>query len=250
MTKKTFKKAPLVEVLFEIKFKNPNIKDYDILVGELNAKLKKKYPFFESLKPQEIPSFMLPQVVQHRFRKEPNKYPLYQLGPGIISFNSNGENYANGGWPSFKKSLIEFIKVYKETSTDNLFSTENFEKITLRYIDKIEDERMYPNTRQYFCDYLNLQIEPEFINSTDYKDSLQDVSLFQAYQLSDDKSKLLFNVRTITEGSRKLLIDSSVTTKKIESMEELKLWLEMSHKKLEELFFGITTNIQNLFDEE
>lgn len=249
MANKIFSKAPLTEVIFEIKFKNPNIKNYEILTGELNSKLKKKYPYFEPLKPQEIPSFLLPHVVHHRFRKNNNEYPLYQIGPGIVTFNSNGINYANGGWPVFKKTLMEFISVYKEVLTDELFVPENIEKITLRYIDKIEDDRMYPDTKKYFCENLKLSIEPEFVNNTDYKDGLQDVSLFQTYMLNDGFSKLLFNIRTITEGSRKLLLDSSVVTKNPPNIDLLKPWLDFAHKKLKELFLGLTSNIQDTFEE-
>jgi uncharacterized protein (TIGR04255 family) len=233
----------------EIKFKDPNIKNYEILTGELNAKLKKKYPYFEPLKPQEIPSFLLPHVVHHRFRKNINEYPLYQIGPGIVTFNSNGENYANGGWPNFRKTLIDFIAAYKDVLTDELFTSENIEKITLRYIDKIEDARMYPDTKKYFRENLKLSIEPEFVNNTDYKDGLQDISLFQTYKLNDGTSKLLFNIRTITEGSRKLLVDSSVVVKDISSTDSLKPWLDFAHKKLKELFLGLTSNIQDTFNE-
>lgn len=247
MTNKIFSKAPLTEVIFEIKFKNPSIKNYELLTGELNAKLKKKYPYFEPLKPQEIPSFLLPHVVHHRFRKNINEYPLYQIGPGIVTFNSNGESY--GGWPIFKKALIEFITAYKEILTEELFIPENIEKITLRYIDKIEDDRMYPDTKKYFCENLKLSIEPDFINNTDYKSGLQDISLFQAYKLSDSTSKLLFNIRTITEGSRKLLVDSSVVTEELANIESLKSWLDFAHKKLKELFLGLTSNIQDTFNE-
>lgn len=249
MNKKIFEKAPLVEVVFEIKFKDPNIKNYEILIGELNSKLKKKYPVFESLKPQEMPSLLLPYIVQHRFRKEANGYPLYQVGPGIVTFNADGGSYANGGWASFKKDLLYFLSVYQEALSDELYISSNFEKVTLRYIDKIEDSRMYPDIKNYFHDNLKLSIEPEFINQTGYKDNLKDISLFQSYLLEDGVSKILFNIRTITEGSRKLLFDSSVSNSDLKDVGSLKNWLQLSHEKLEELFFGITSNIQDLFSE-
>ena len=106
-------KPPLVEVVFELKWKDDQKEDYDLLVGELYSQLKSEFPEKELLKPSEIPSFAMPFKVQHRFREGKNDYPLYQLGPGILSFNINGIKYADiNGWDNFLNKITEFIKKY------------------------------------------------------------------------------------------------------------------------------------------
>ena len=98
----TLTNSPLVEVVFEIKFKNENLLDYDLLVGKLYSKVEALYPNYELLKPAEMPALLMPFVVQHRFRKVAGGYPLYQTGPGIVTFNIDGKTYEKiGKWQSF-----------------------------------------------------------------------------------------------------------------------------------------------------
>ncbi|EKE21843.1 MAG: hypothetical protein ACD_7C00114G0003 [uncultured bacterium] len=245
MPKTKLNKPPLVEVVFEIKFKDPKLVNYDLLVGELYSKLKNKYPIAEPLKPQEIPSLLMPFMVQHRFRTNKDGYPLYQLGPGIVSFNVDGATYGNG-WTGFKKELLFFIKAYSGILKDD-FSSDNFERVSLRYIDKIEDPRMYPEVKEYFDNVLKTEINLKFSENSDNFSKLEDTSLSQTYQI-DDESKLFFKLRTITDGSRKLLLDSSVITTNLQDINNLNAWLNKAHDSLSDLFVKLTVNLNDLFE--
>jgi len=236
-----FKNSPLVEVVFEIIFKEQNPK-YDIFVGELYSKLKNKYPVIELVTPPEI-SAVVPYVVQHRFRTEAEKYPLYQTGPGVVSFNTDGGSYENG-WAGYKKELKSFLKIYR-TVLGEQFSSDKFKKVSLRYIDKIEDPRMYPDIKKYFDENLKLEINLKFIENIKFN-NLEGTSLSQAYQV-DERNKLRYKIQTIKEGSRKLLVDSNVNTENFDSIEDLNKWLDNAHSLLKKFFLELTSNIQNLF---
>lgn len=216
------KNSPLVEVLFEIKFKDPSIVDYDLFVGEMYSKLKHKYPFNELLKPQEIPALLLQFNVQRRFRRVDKGYPLFQLGPGIASFNFDGATYnlpADECWAEFKKQLLEFLKVYKEVASDK-FTNENIDHFLLRFINKIQDTKMYPGVKAYFSDELNLQIEPKFGNKLSFIDKLDHIQISQLYNLDPaKKTQLLANIITITEDARKLIVDLSVKSTELPAFE-------------------------------
>jgi uncharacterized protein (TIGR04255 family) len=242
----SFNNPPLVEAIFEIKFKDFKLFNYDLFVGELYSKLKSKYPITETLKDPEIPTFLLPFVIQHRFKSNgENGYPLYQTGPGIISFNIDGTKYKTLGWKGFKKEIKTFLKACKEVIADN-FISENIEKITLRYIDIIDDGRMYPNLKDYFSNYLNLGINLNFAEGVDFIEDLEDVLLSQTYKKNNNKIK--FTLRTITKGTRKLMLDCKTESTVVPEIENIKDWLEEAHTADEQIFFKLTNNIRDLFN--
>ncbi|MCD6556429.1 MAG: TIGR04255 family protein [Bacteroidales bacterium] len=240
-----FKNAPLVEVVFEIKFKDPNGVNYDLIVGELYSKLKSKYPFTETLTPKEFPALVMPFIMQHRFRPEKNKYPLFQIGPGIVSFNIDGSTYTEG-WKGYKKNLLSFIRIYKSVFGDE-FSAEKIDRISLRYIDKIEDPNMYPDVKKYFDESLKLGIDLNFAEKASNYENLENTSLSQVYKIHDN-CNLGFKIKTIKDGSRKLLVDSFVDTYDFNNIDELNKWLEKAHTTLKDFFIDLTSNIKHLFD--
>ena len=96
---------PLVEAIFELRWKleerSPGIKidpHYKILVGAMYEKVKDRYPFPEQMPTVNIPDEMAAHVVQHRFRKAENEWPLVQVGPGIVTLNdTHGYTWARVG---------------------------------------------------------------------------------------------------------------------------------------------------------
>lgn len=137
MTRKFLKNKPLVEAIFELRWNlqepAPGMKvdpHYKLLIGRLYDKLNDEYPFHEQLPAIAIPDEIAGYIVQHRFRKDKDKWPLIQIGPGIITVNDT-EGYV---WEDFEKRIIQAVntlfEVYPE-SENNL----KVNRLLLRYID-------------------------------------------------------------------------------------------------------------------
>ena len=112
---KELSNKPLVEAIFELKWKlkksenggqiDPN---YKILVGMLYDRLKRNYPQLEALPASDMPDEMVPHVVQNRFRVGKGKWPLVQIGPGILTVNDTG-NYTWENVPKLNSKNNKYI---------------------------------------------------------------------------------------------------------------------------------------------
>jgi uncharacterized protein (TIGR04255 family) len=245
----TISNKTLQEIVFEVKYKDPSLINYDLLVGELFSKLKNKYPFFQLLKPKEIPALLMPFIVQHRFRKDEGKYPLYQLGPGILSFNVDGKAYSSFGTTpreNYKSELSEFLSSYRDVAAEK-FITENFEHFSLRMLFAIEDSDMYPNVKDYFDNKLNFKIDLGFATGIEFIANLEHNQISQNYFLDQEKkTKFRYEITTITEGARKLLVDLSVVSSEAPPYEGIQGWLDTSFNQIETFYSKLTSKIQKV----
>lgn len=140
MEKIILRNKPLVEAIFELRWElneiQPGVRTdpyYKILIGRIHEKIDKEYPYYEQLPTSTIPDEIASYIVQHRFRKDKDKWPLIQIGPGVITLNDT-EGY---NWEDFEKRIIElleaFFEVYPEVEKSLKISS-----LLLRYIDAIE----------------------------------------------------------------------------------------------------------------
>jgi uncharacterized protein (TIGR04255 family) len=172
MSKEKLKNPPLVEAIFELRWElqpmpgtvtnskhtvrgdplavmtDPH---YKILIGKIYDKLAKEgYSYHEQLPTATIPDEMAAYVVQHRFRKGENGWPLIQIGPGIITLN-NTEAYT---WPDFEKKMAGMIKVLFET-----YPEPKIKGVVLRYIDSIEFDHKKDAIFDFFKKYMRIGVE-------------------------------------------------------------------------------------------
>ncbi len=136
MPQKVLKNKPLVEVLVEIRwhlespaayvFVDPH---YKILLGRLYDRVRVLYPEHEQLPTAIMPDEFAGYVIQHRFRKATNEWPLIQVGPGIFTINET----ATYMWDDFRSRAISAVKELFDAhpSPEALKIT----SLLLRYID-------------------------------------------------------------------------------------------------------------------
>jgi hypothetical protein len=115
MTRKILKNKPLVEAIFELRWElqehEPGMKidpHYKILIGRIYDRINRvsaEYPFHEPLATATIPDEMVGYVVQHRFRKGENEWPLIQIGPGVITLNDT-KGYV---WEDFEERISNVL---------------------------------------------------------------------------------------------------------------------------------------------
>jgi uncharacterized protein (TIGR04255 family) len=140
MARKILKNKPLVEAIFELRWQleepAPGIKidqHYKILVGRMYDRVKDIYPFHEQLRAANIPDEIAGYVVQHRFRKSKDEWPLIQIGPGIITLNDT-DGYI---WEDFEKKISYILNALFEVYPDAINNLK-VNELLLRYIDAVD----------------------------------------------------------------------------------------------------------------
>jgi uncharacterized protein (TIGR04255 family) len=143
MLRKDLKNKPLVEAILELKWVLPTQAitttagiegdpHYRLLLGRFSERVERDYPFHEPLATAQVPDMLATYMAQHRFRTSKDKWPLLQIGPGIMTVNET-DGYT---WDDFKDRCIKAV--------DNLIAAHpakqnfNVHELTLRYIDAVE----------------------------------------------------------------------------------------------------------------
>lgn len=140
MGRKVLQNKPLIEAIFELRWELQGRTEgmkidphYKILLGRIYDRAKDEYPFHEQLPAATMPDEIAGYVVQHRFRKDKDKWPLIQIGPGIVTLNDT-EGYI---WEDFEKRISHLLDVLFEAYP----GAENDLKpnwLLLRYIDAVD----------------------------------------------------------------------------------------------------------------
>ena len=224
--------APLMEVIFELKWKmqeHDGLARYQYLPGDLFSELKSRYPFRQSLAPPEIPLDLLIHKPVYRFRVEEEEYPLFQVGPGIITLNTDDDNYYWEEYYDWAKELLStFYKVY-------ISSNESFVPY-LRYIDFIALDFNSSNVLDYINENLQIKISQGFHES--YQNPAN-VNLGFSYET--DLGSFYFN---LTRGKKNdvegILLQNSLSGVAEQNVDSILLWLENSHEFLSNTFKKIT----------
>jgi uncharacterized protein (TIGR04255 family) len=163
MIHKKLNKAPLQEVVFELrwegKIENSNLFDegYDLAVGILHHKLKESFPIHKKIYQDSVTVFGLPM---HQYWKGEQNWPVVQHGPCILAINDIEENYI---WEeSFKPLIFKSINNLKESYSVSL----NFNQLSLQYIDAFKNLKdIVEFTKENFN--INLETSIEGFTTTD-----------------------------------------------------------------------------------
>lgn len=140
MARKELKNKPLVEAILELKWNLPvqassgmeGDPHYRLLLGRFSEKVESDYPFHEPLPTAQIPDVMAAHMVQHRFRTGDGKWPLVQIGPGIMTVNETDEYK----WDDFRDRCVKAVKdLFDAHPAKQKFMVQD---LTLRYIDAVE----------------------------------------------------------------------------------------------------------------
>ncbi len=214
MKHKALKNKPLVEAIFELRWKykfnnseepnkrDPNIRvdpHYKLLVGRLYDKLIDEYPFHEELPAAQIPTEIAGYVVQHRFRKDKNAWPLIQLGPGILTVNDT-QGYI---WKDFERRVEQAVgsvfELYPKSGEELII-----EKLMLRYIDSVvfnhKNEDIFKFLREKMKTEINLynklfddtkvdKTPPKFDLRFDFNSNEPKGTVFLRFATGKDKKK-------------------------------------------------------------
>ena len=166
MTRMIYTNAPLVEVIAEVRWKTIPLvaipdggidPHFDVLLNEFRTKARENsYIFEEPLTPPEIPRELLPGKVMYRFRTTQNRWPLYQIGPGVFTVNIVPPYQ---GWsyfaPIIEQGISWLLSSYPSSST-----VMTLDLLMLRYVNAFTAAHGRRNSRSFLLDGLGHQVIP------------------------------------------------------------------------------------------
>lgn len=227
--------APLLEVIFEIKWQTVNqndIVEFQYLHGDLYAELKSKYPFRENTLPPEIPMEAIRGIPNYRFRKVQSGYPLVQLGLGILSVNTTEETYY---WDDFKKEiefvLDSFTKTFQKSESLNF--TPN-----LTYIDFFAFNMDNEDPVDFINNNFNLNISQSFLKIDDANNCKEAILLLN-YNIGADVLSLNLRNGAFNNKIGLVLETKIIGFNGIYTRENLSEWINRTHIVASEVFKNI-----------
>lgn len=236
MENNRYNNAPIVEAIFELKWQLPHIRDnlpvdnnYPIIIGALNEKFKHVYPFHEPLPTLAIPEGMAKWNVQHRFRSKPDSWPLYQIGPGIITLNFTKEYHP----ADFCKSLAELIRGFFEVYPNEPILVIN--ELSLRYIDAIKFDystNVLDYLKQHFV--IGLDLPGELFEGEFFSHLPEFFDVKFVYPIKNDVGKIIIRLARGNTNSNDViivetLVKSNLLNKELSS-DEIIEWVRSSHE--------------------
>jgi len=246
MPRKVLKNKPLIEAIFELKWGLEKIGEglmidphYKILVGSLYSKLKTEYPYHEQLPSASIPDDIAGHLIQHRFRKGQNQWPLVQVGPGIFTVNDT-EGYI---WEEFEGKVISAVKALFETypDTGNL----KISSLLLRYIDIIEFNFETHNVFDFLSEKMKTTIKPHPKLFEETSVDSTPLSFDLKFSFPCKKPDGVINLRFLrgkkanTDGLIWETMIQSTNEQVLQMPEKITEWLNDSHTLTDDWFFKL-----------
>jgi len=256
MDRKILKNKPLVEAIFELRWKLEDVKSkaeivsgpqtfktdsyFSLLIGSLYEKLKKYYPHYNQLPTASIPEEMAGYIAQHQFRTEEDKWPLVQMGPGVITLNDT-DNYV---WEDFQKRisfLLDcFFEVYPDIKKDLIFNA-----VILRYIDSIDFDYEKEDILKFLKDEMKTEVVvyDKLFENTNVVKNPYNVDFKFNYPLKTPAGAITLRFyRGTGDKLNKLIWETQVVAlhKDVpQKKEEILKWIESVHQLTDDWFFKI-----------
>lgn len=230
---------PLVEAIFEFRWRISREEGdprYSLFVGRLYDRVQPKYPFHEPLPTSVIPLPAAENVVQHRFRVEKDRWPLIQVGPGIVTANDT-EGYI---WQDFGQQAKLLMKVIYEAYPDP--HQLHVASLALRYRDAFELE---PNQDMlnYLSDKLKSTVSfpSELFKDTAVSSSPQILNVMASFTTEKPKGNILVRLGSGKYKEKAALIMELAVRSDSQDVPNMPEgfggWVEAAHRLTDDWFF-------------
>lgn len=228
-------KAPLVEVVLEIRWniiEKSDLTRIQYLYGDIYSELKHQYPFRESIVSPEIPLDVLINQPTHRFRKAVNEYPLFQVGPGILTLNTIDNNYYWENFLKWTEELVDsFLKVFPINKSENLTPS-------VLFLDFFPFDFSKGDAYQFLNDKFNIVFNQSFISNVNYP---KDLNLGFFYDIPEGNLSISFQKGKNKEQKEGIVLQTRINGYPIvPAKREMLDWIILSHEASSELFKKLT----------
>jgi len=247
MSSQKLGKAPLVEAILEVRWKlteqAPGVATdpkYKVLVGRLYDRLESVYPFHEPLPTASMPDEMLSYVVQHRFRSAENKWPLVQVGPGVVTLNET-KNYT---WDDFEGRCHELIKHLFDAYPDAARSLV-IAGLQLRYIDAVPFEFNRDDILAFMADKLKIHLAfpQKMFQDAPIQSLPAGFNLLSSFPITNPKGAIRLRFTRGMRDNRDALMWETVVQSDGADVPEMpagfQVWLDGAHTLTHDLFFKL-----------
>lgn len=228
--------APLVEVIFEIKWdilNRTDVVDFQYLHGDLYSRIKEKYSFRESLVPPEVPFDVMKGIPVFRFRPQRNSHPLVQIGPGLLTYNALDSQYY---WEEFREESNRLIGIL-----DDIYPKYNDLNVSpmLTYIDFFEFNGKNVNSLDFINSSFHLNISQSFVDSSDA--TFTDMNAQLNYKVKNGSLSLNLSDGKINNEKNGVVLQTKVIGDKMQySKSDLSLWIDSAHELSSKVFKSLT----------
>lgn len=247
VVRKILKNKPLVEAIFELKWKLQQDKssevridpDYRVFTGAIRDKLKGDYPFLELLPAAEMPESIIPYVVQQRFRKGRDEWPLVQIGPGIVTLNDT----AGYTWEDFYRRIDQLVDVVIEAYPDS--EQLGFDSTMLRYIDSVEFEPKNNNAFEFMKGKLktDINMHSKLFEGTGVDASPAGIDLKFTFRSNIPKGLIELRMANGARSGKNALLWHIIIKSSGEhapkTEKDIHIWLENAHNLTDDWFFKL-----------
>jgi uncharacterized protein (TIGR04255 family) len=228
--------SPLVEAIFEIRWElqtKPNRPPFDsnfkIFIGRFFERAVKEYPQHIPLPPANMPDEMSAYLIQHQFRIKRDKWPLIQMGQGIVTLNDT-ESYS---WPDFKMRSQNLVKMLFDSYPDSKKLKIN--NVILKYINavKFDFARNDPNNflQRLHC---NFSMNDNFFDITNANKKTESFNLAVIHSINNPKGNLTIRYgRGISNKNDAIVWEMGVQSGNGDAPkkeDEIKGWIESAHE--------------------
>lgn len=230
---------PLVEAIFEFRWQisgDEGDPHYPLFVGRLYDRVRSEYPFHEPLPSALFPLSVVASIVQHRFRAKKDRWPLVQVGPGIVTVNDT-EGYI---WQDFGPRTKALMKaIYEAYPEPQELRVAN---LNLRYLDAFELE-LDQNMLVYLSEKLKSTVSlPSQLFADAAVSSVPNAfNMMASFATTKPKGSILVRFASGKHvGKPALIMELAVHSDapNIPNMpEEFEIWVETAHKLTDDWFF-------------
>jgi uncharacterized protein (TIGR04255 family) len=221
--------APLKEVIFELNWELDFVPQQKVHVDNgfeeavMNFRNSgpEDFKYFQLLVPNIIPITFFNNKVTHRFFREKDKHPLYQLGPGVFTVNDNNKNYC---WNDFRNLILQGVQGLKNSYHKELVPS----KFELRYIDAVACT-IFGDLDKFNFLRQNLHVNAEpypFVNG-----ELTDINFTKRFTVNKD-AYLNITIATGKDSNTNedlIIWHTSIVSKERISWTALEGWIENAH---------------------
>lgn len=231
-------KPPILEAIFEMRWElapvpNTQVRRdpaYPLLYGRLYDRFKKDYGLVEDLPSVQAHPDASPYVVRHRMRKAQDKWPLVQVGPGVLTINE-GKEYS---WEKFRDEIVRIFEAFTDFYPASTFPL-NVLKAELRFINGIEvDEK--ENPLQFLAEKLHTKIEldSELFAGTKISPAPEGLTVNLGFNIQNPEGKAMLAIGSgeMMDKSAMLqqMIFQSIGESAPQDLGSLDPWLDSMHK--------------------